>query len=114
MERGQVKTVISNDLFDEDSLEYSVDPQRKSRAVRNANRLCLFPTVSDDPNVNLIRINSVILNKLNAGCNTRERKMIELLISGYNQTEAAQKLNVSQSMISRKIAKFKKFLSEGK
>ncbi len=105
---------MPNDLFGENILEYSVDPQRKNRAVKNANRLCLFPIVSDDPNVNLIRINSVIFDRLNAQCNPRERKMIELLIFGYNQTEIAEKLNVSQSMISRKIIKFKKILSECK
>lgn len=42
----------------------------------------------------------------------QEQEIIKLLSEGYNQSEIARKLDVSQSTISRKIKKFKKFLSE--
>ena len=40
----------------------------------------------------------------------QERKIITLLSEGYNQSEIARKIGVSQSTISQKISKFKKFL----
>ena len=53
----------------------------------------------------------ILIDKLLQKANEQERKIIALLSKGYNQNEIAQKLGVSQSTVSRKISKFKQFLS---
>lgn len=53
----------------------------------------------------------ILIEKLREGASEQEKKIIDLLSAGYNQREIAQKLGVSQSTISRKVTKFKKFLS---
>lgn len=109
-----MQTNMSNDLSNKNGLEYFVSPHRMNRAVKNAYRLCIFPIISNSSNVISIHIDGATLEKLKARCNPRELEMFKLLISGYNQTEIAQHLNISQSNVSRKITKFKKILSESK
>lgn len=109
-----MNTIVLNDLFNEDGFECSIAQQRKNRAVKNAHKLYLFSIFFGDSDITSIRIDRAALDKLKAGCNTRELEMFKLLISGYNQIEVAQKLNISQSTVSRKVTKFKKILSERK
>lgn len=54
----------------------------------------------------------MLIKKLIAESSEQEREIIFLLSQGYNQSEIAKRLGISQSTISRKISKFKKFLSE--
>ena len=54
----------------------------------------------------------LLIKKLIAESSEQEREIIFLLSQGYNQSEIAKRLGISQSTISRKISKFKKFLSE--
>lgn len=110
----QVTKRMPKDLFNEGSPNSSEALRRRNRAIKNANRLCLFPIVSDAPNGFSVRVNSAMLDRLTSQCKPIEREILDLLISGYNQTEIAQKLNVSQSMVSRKITKFKKILAVSK
>lgn len=53
----------------------------------------------------------ILIEKLRESVSEQEKEIIDLLSAGYNQCEIAQKLDVSQSTISRKVTKFKKFLS---
>lgn len=53
----------------------------------------------------------ILIEKLRESASEQEKEIIDLLSAGYNQREIAQKLGVSQSTISRKITKFKIFLS---
>ncbi len=55
----------------------------------------------------------ILLAKLRESASEQEKKIIDLLSAGYSQREIAQKLGVSQSTISRKVTKFKNFLSSG-
>ncbi len=54
----------------------------------------------------------ILIEKLRESASEQEKEIIDLLSAGYNQREIAQELGVSQSTISRKVTKFKKFLSE--
>lgn len=53
----------------------------------------------------------ILIEKLRESASEQEKEIIALLSAGYNQREIAQKLGVSQSTISRKVTKFKNFLS---
>jgi len=53
----------------------------------------------------------ILIEKLRESASEQEKEIIDLLSAGYNQREIAQKLGVSQSTISRKVTKFKNFLS---
>lgn len=104
-----MQTKISNELSNKDGLECSIAPHRLNRAVKNAHRLHLLPVISDNSDVISIHIDGAMLEKLGAICSTIELEMFKLLISGYNQTEVAQQLNVSQSSVSRTVTKLKFF-----
>ena len=70
------------------------------------------PQIPDKTNVEAAADIHILIEQLIARSTYQERKIIKLLSEGYNQSEIARKLNISQSTISRKIKKFKKFLSE--
>lgn len=53
----------------------------------------------------------ILIEKLRESVSEQEKEIIDLLSAGCNQREIAQKLGVSQSTISRKVTKFKNFLS---
>lgn len=106
----EIKT-MSNDPSIKDGFECFVAPQRINRAVKNARKLYFSPIISDKSDVISIGIDGATIEKLSAKCNARDLEIFKLLVSGYNQTEVAQQLNVSQSNVSRKITKFRKILS---
>ena len=54
----------------------------------------------------------MLIKKLIAESSEQECEIISLLSAGYNQSNIAKRLGISQSTISRKIKKFKNFLSE--
>lgn len=93
-----------------DSFECLVDPQRMKKAVKNARKLFLSPIISEGSDLVSIHIDAAVMTRLNAKCDAVEKEIFKLLLSGYNQTEIAQKLDMSQSNVSRKILKLKKFL----
>ncbi len=70
------------------------------------------PQIPDKTNVEAAADIHILIEQLVDSASDQEREIIKLLSEGYNQSEIARKLNVSQSTISRKIKKFKKFLSE--
>lgn len=109
-----MQTKTSNDLSNKNVLECLVPPKRMNRAVKNAHKLYLLPIIFNKPDANLICIDGSALEKLNEKCSVKELEMFKLLISGYNQTEVARKLNISQSNVSRKIAKLRIILSSSK
>lgn len=109
-----MQTKMSNGLLNKDGLEYFIAPQRLKRAIKNAHRLHLFPVISDHSDVISIHIDRATLEKLGAICDTIELEIFKLLISGYNQTEVAQQLNISQSNVSRKVTQLKFFLHASK
>lgn len=53
----------------------------------------------------------ILIEKLRESVSEQEKEIIDLLSAEYNQCEIAQKLGISQSAISRKVTKFKNFLS---
>ena len=67
--------------------------------------------ISDTTNIEATADVHILIEKLLVSANEQERKIIALLSEGYSQSEIAQKLSVSQSTVSRKISKFKQFLS---
>lgn len=69
------------------------------------------PQIPDKTNVEYAADVHILIENLLDVSSEQEREIISLLSEGYNQSEIARKLNVSQSTISRKISKFKKFLS---
>ena len=69
------------------------------------------PQISDKTNIETTADIHILIEKLRDSANEQERAIIKLLSEGYNQSEIAQKLGVSQSTVSRKISKLKQFLS---
>ncbi len=53
----------------------------------------------------------ILIEKLRESVSEQEKEIIDLMSAGYSQREIAQKLGISQSTISRKVTKFKNFLS---
>ena len=69
------------------------------------------PQVSDSTNIEATADVHILIENLLENATEQERKIIKLLSKGYNQSEIAQKIGVSQSTVSRKISKFREFLS---
>ena len=68
------------------------------------------PQVSDTTNIEATADIHIMIENLLDSATEQEREIITLLSEGYNQSEIAQKIGVSQSTVSRKVSKFKKFL----
>ncbi len=71
------------------------------------------PQVPDKTNVEAAADIHILVENLLESSSKQEREIIGLLSEGYNQSEIAERLGVSQSTVSRKVSKFKKFLSAG-
>ena len=69
------------------------------------------PQISDTTNIEATADVHILIENLLEKANEQERKIIALLSEGYTQSEIAQNLGVYQSTVSRKISKFKQFLS---
>lgn len=69
------------------------------------------PQVPDKTNVEATADIHILVENLLESSSEQEREIIRLLSEGFNQSEIAKRLGVSQSTISRKVTKFKKFLS---
>lgn len=109
-----MQTKMPNDISSKDGLDCFVAPERINKAVKNARKLYLSPIISNGSDVITVHVDGVTLGKINAKCSKIELEIFKILVSGYNQTEAAQQLNISQSNVSRKIIKLKKILYSGK
>lgn len=70
------------------------------------------PQIPDKTNIESNADIHILIKQLIDSATEQEQEIIKLLSEGYNQSEIARKLDVSQSTISRKIKKFKNFLSE--
>lgn len=66
---------------------------------------------AEDIDIELTADVHILIEKLRESVSEQEKEIIDLLSAGYSQREIAQKIGVSQSTISRKVTKFKKFLS---
>ncbi len=71
------------------------------------------PQIPDKTNVESAADIHILVENLLESSSKQERKIICLLSEGYNQSEIAKRLDISQSTISRKVSKFKEFLSAG-
>ncbi len=71
------------------------------------------PQIPDKTNVEATADIHILVENLLESSSEQEREIISLLSEGYNQSEIAKRLGVSQSTVSRKVSKFKKFLSAG-
>lgn len=69
------------------------------------------PQIPDKTNIETAADIHILIENLIDSATEQEREIISLLSEGYNQTEIAKRLGVSQSTISRKVKKFKSFLS---
>lgn len=69
------------------------------------------PQVSDKTNIEATADVHILIENLIESSTEQERNIIKLLSEGYTQSEIVRKLGVSQSTVSRKVSKFKKFLS---
>ena len=67
--------------------------------------------LSDTTNVETTVDVHIQIENLLVKTDEQERKIIAFISEGYSQSGIAQKLYVSQSTVSRKISKFKQFLS---
>ena len=71
------------------------------------------PQIPDKTNVETTADIHILIENLIDSASEQEREIISLLSEGYNQTEIAKRLGISQSTVSRKVKKFKSFLSAG-
>lgn len=69
------------------------------------------PQILDKTNVEVTADIHILIENLIDSASEQEREIIRLLSEGYTQTEIAKRLGVSQSTISRKVKKFRNFLS---
>ena len=69
------------------------------------------PQIPDKTNVETAADIHILIENLINSASEQEREIIGLLSEGYNQTEIAKRLGISQSTVSRKVKKFKSFLS---
>lgn len=69
--------------------------------------------IPDKTNVEAVADIHILVENLLESSSEQEREIIDLLSEGYNQSEIAKRLGVSQSTVSRKVSKFKKILSAG-
>lgn len=67
--------------------------------------------IPDKTNVENAADIHILLEQMFENATEQEREIIRLLSEGYTQTEIAKRLGVSQSTISRKVKKFRNFLS---
>ena len=71
------------------------------------------PQIPDRVNVETATDIHILIENLINSASEQECEIIGLLSEGYTQIEIAKRLGVSQSTISRKVKKFKSFLSAG-
>lgn len=71
------------------------------------------PQIPDKVNIETAADIHILIENLIDSSSEQEREIIGLLSEGYTQSEIAERLSVSQSTISRKIKKFKNYLSAG-
>lgn len=69
------------------------------------------PQIPDKANVETAADVHILIENLLESVTEQDREIIGLLSEGYTQSEIAQKLGVSQSTVSRKMSKFREFLS---
>ncbi len=72
-----------------------------------------LPQIPDKTNVEVTADIHIPVKNLLEGSSEQKREIISLLSKGYNQSEFAIWLGVPQRTVSRKVSKFKKFLSAG-